>query len=512
MKHLRRGRAAAATLVLGASLLLAGCGGGAGSASAAGEKVLRWAGTWTVGNWDPVIAGSTRTTQYLGLIYDTLTRLDEHGQAQPEQAEKWEYNQAGDAVTFHLRSGLKFTDGTPVDAAAWKYHIERSKTQKNSQLAGDLDSIKSVDVIDERTFRINLTQADFQIPVLLSVRGGGLIPSKKAAEEDVNKLGVSNPVGSGPFKVAKLVPEASLTLVKNPDFWAADEIKIDRIEIAFGNDPNSIVQAIKTGSYNFAIADVGQIDAAKKAGLQVLDDWGYGYQGYFIPVNRNKAPFDNPKVVEALHHAINNQEFVEKAAFGYAEPTDQPYPSTYAAYVPEAKDLWPYDPEKAKQLLAEAGYNTTDKRLKVPFVVATALPAVELTQAQFAAVGVDLEIKVDPNWSVPFFQKSLSISNYSYAGRDSFEQTLTANFGGGPLNLSGPYQSPEFTAALKKVRETPLDSPDLKKNLQAATLAGIRSNPNIYTYATPRPYITDTKVSALPKIPGQISLRGVTIS
>ncbi|WP_018503486.1 ABC transporter substrate-binding protein [Parafrankia discariae] len=487
-----------------------GSSGGSGTGSASGG-VINWAGTWSVSTWDPVVAGGTRNTQYLDLVYDSLTQVDSQGNAHPQQARSWEYNTTGDAVTFHLRPGLKFTDGTPVNAEAWQYQINRAKTQKNSQLAGDLDSVRSIDVIDDLTFRINLTQPDHHIPTLFGARGAGLLASETAARNNPQALATTAPVGSGPFKVESLTPDASVSLVKNPDFWDAENIHVDRIEITFNNDPNSVVQGIRTGTYNFAIGDVAQIDPAKKAGLQVLDDWGYGYQGYFVPVNLNKAPFDNPKVVQAIHYAVNREQFVEQAAFGHGEVTAEPYPSYYPAYAQEAKDLHPYNPDKARQLLAEAGYNTTDRRLSLPFVVSQPTPPDEVLQSQFKAVGVDLDIKVDPNWSTSFFAKTLAITDYSYAGRDSFGQTLTANFGGGPLNLSGPFQSAEFKAALAKVRATPLDSPDLKKNLAAATVAGLTSNPNIYTYATPRPYILATGISPLPKLPGQISFRGVTI-
>lgn len=500
---------AVAALALVLSFLLAGCAGGTSQAD--GQKTIKWAGTWTVATWDPVVGGSTRVALYNALIYDSLVGLDENGKPIPNQAESWEYNDEGNAVTFTLREGLTFTDGTPVDAAAWKFNLERAKTQENSQLKGDFDSIASVDVIDDQTFRINLSQTDYQIPILLSVRGG-LIASPKAAQDDVKALNLNKPVGSGPFKVESLVPEAKLTLVKNPEYWDANNIHIDRIEVSFGNEVNSLVPAIQTGTYDFAIGDVTTIDAAKKAGVDVLADWGYGFSTQFIPINKNKEPFTDPRVVEAFKAAIDRQPFVDQLALGHGTAIDQPYPPFFAPYAKAAEGLNPYDPDKARSLLAEAGYNTTDKRLSLDFVAMQDQPVNELIQSQLAAVGVDLQIKIDPNWSKSYFAKDLAITSYGYVGRDSHVQALTANFAGGPLNLSGPYQSEEFKAALKKARETPLDSPDYKANLEAATLAGVQSNPNIYTYAVPFVYLKNSKISDLPEVLGQLSFRGVEIS
>ena len=149
------------------ALALSGCAGGAGAAT--GESTLRWAIALPA-HWDPVVSGSGAQFRILSLAYASLTEIDEQGKAVPSLAHSWDYNAAGDQVTFHLRPNLKFSDGTPLNAQAVKEYIDRAKTQKNSALFGDLTSIKSVTAQGDVDVVIQLTQVDYQIPLLLGER------------------------------------------------------------------------------------------------------------------------------------------------------------------------------------------------------------------------------------------------------------------------------------------------------------------------------------------------------
>ncbi|PPK66649.1 ABC transporter substrate-binding protein [Actinokineospora auranticolor] len=496
--------AAAGFAVLFAATLTA-CGSSGASTGSTGPAALKWASSYFPTHWDPVVSGSGAQFRELALVYASLTRTDETGKAVPDLAASWEYNTAGDQVTFHLRPGLKFSDGEPVDAAAVKAAIERAKTQKNSALFGDLTSIKEVtatglDVV------VALSQVDHQIPQLLGQRVLQVASPKAAA--DPAKLD-QNPIGAGPFTITQLVPGTKAVLKKNPDYWDAANIHIDTVELVSAPDSSTVVSGLQTGVYNFADIVPAQADAAKKAGLDVFVQPGFNAAN--ISLNVNKAPFDNPKVVDAVRHAVNREEFVDKLSFGYGEATDQPFPEGYIAYDKQSKDKYPYDPEKARRLLAEAGVKAGD--IKLDLVIPDAQPAAEIVQSQLAAVGITLNIKVDKNWSKPFFAKQLTLSLYGTTGRDSAVQTLTAHFGpNGPLNLSSPYEPEGFEAAVKKVRETPLEAPGYPEVLRAATRAGLESRALVFTYAAPNLIAKSKTISALPKNPAHIDWTGVTIS
>ncbi|MFL6118708.1 ABC transporter substrate-binding protein [Actinophytocola sp.] len=492
----------AATLV---STLTACGGGGAAASAGGGNATLKWASSYFPTHWDPVVGGSGAQFRELALVYASLTRTNEKGEAVPDLAKSWEYDATGDEVTFHLRAGLTFTDGEPVDGAAVKAAIERAKTQKNSALFGDLTSIEEV-TADGLDVTVHLTQVDYQIPQLLGQRVLQ-VASPKAARDPAELD--QNPVGAGPFVVTQVIPGTKAVLKKNPDYWDAENIHIDNVELISAPDASTVVSGLQTGVYNFADIEPSQADAAKKAGLDVFVQPGFNASN--ISINVNKAPFDNPKVVDAVRHAVNREEFVDKLSFGYGTTTDQPFPEGYLAYDPRSRNRYPYDPKKSRQLLAEAGYEPGD--IKLDLVIPAADSGAEIVQSQLAAVGITIDIKVDKNWATPFFAKQLTLSLYGTTGRDSAVQTLTAHFGpNGPLNLSTPYEPAGFEAAVAKVRQTPLDAPDYREVLQAATRAGLESRALVFTYSAPNLIAKSRSISSLPKIPAHLDWTGVTIN
>lgn len=503
----RRGGAILGALVGLTALLLSACGSGGTSTAAGGggSATLKWASSYFPAHWDPVVSGSGAQFRQLALVYASLTRTDEKGNAVPDLAESWKYNDAGDEVTFQLRPNLTFSDGSPVNADAVKKAIERAKTQKDSALFGDLTSIESVTTSGDLGVVIHLTQVDHQIPLLLGQRVLQVASPQAAA--DPAKLD-RNPVGAGPFIVEQLIPGTKAVLKKNDKYWDAANIHIDRVELVSAPDPATVVSGLQTGVYNFSDLTPSQAKAAKAAGLDVFVQPGFNASN--ISLNINKAPFDNPKVVDAVRHAVNRKEFVDKITFGYGSATEQPFPEGYIAYDPESKNLYPYDPAKAKQLLAEAGFEPGE--IKLDLVIPSENAAAEIVQSQLAAVGITVEIKIDKNWTTPFFAKDLTLSLYGTTGRDSAAQTLTAHFGpDGPLNLSSPYEPPGFEAAIAKVRETPLDAADYPEVLRAATRAGLESKALVFTFSQPNLFAKNKSISALPGNPGHIEWTGVTI-
>jgi peptide/nickel transport system substrate-binding protein len=488
-------------------LALAACGSGAADAGAGGTNAtLKWASSSFPSHWDPVVSGSGAQFRELALVYASLTRTDDKGKPVPDLAAGWDYNKTGDEITFHLRPSLTFSDGSPVNAAAVKDAIDRAKSQKNSALFGDLTSIKTVTADGDLDVVVHLTQTDYQIPLLFGERVLQIASPKAAA--DPAKLD-QTPVGAGPFIVTQLIPGTKAVLKKNPNYWDAKDIHIDNVELVSAPDTSTVVAGLQTGVYNFADLDPSQAKSAKASGLDVFVQPGFNASN--ISLNTNKAPFNNPKVVDAVRYAINRQEFVDKLTFGYGQATDQPFPPGYVAYDPQSANRFPGNAAKAKQLLAESGY--APGQIKLDLVIPSAQPASEIVQSQLAAVGITVNIKIDKNWATPFFAKQLTFSLYGTTGRDSAVQTLTAHFGpNGPLNLSTPYEPAGFEAAIAKVRQTPLDAPDYAQVLQAATRIGLQSPALIFTYEDPNVFAKSKSLSALPGNPGHIDWTGVSIT
>ncbi|GLY33520.1 ABC transporter substrate-binding protein [Kineosporia sp. NBRC 101731] len=485
--------------------VLAACGD-SGSSAAAGAATLKWASSYFPTHWDPVVGGSGAQFRHLSLVYASVTRVNEKGEAVPDLAESWDYNDQGDQVTFHLRKGLTFSDGTPVNADAVKKAIERAKTQEDSALFGDLTSIDKVTADGDLDVVVDLTQVDYQIPLLFGERVLQVASPQAAADP---KALDQKPIGHGPFVITQLIPGTKAVLEKNPDYWDAANIHIDRVELVSAPDASTVVSGLQTGVYNFADVAAAQAQAAEKAGLDVFVQPGYNASN--LSLNVNKKPFDDPKVVEAVRYGIDRQEFVDKLTFGYGAVATQPFPKEYIAYDPQSADLWPHDVEKAKAALAESKYSGDD--LTVDLVIPAEDPSSEIVQSQLAAIGITVNIKIDKNWATPFFAKDLVASLYGTTGRDSPLQTLTAHFGpNGPLNLSTPYEPDGFEKAVAKVRQTPLEGGDYEVNLQAATRAGLVSQALVFTYSQPSVYAKDPSISGLPAHPGHVNWTGVKIS
>lgn len=491
------------------ALLLAGC-----SAPASGEDkpaTLRWAFSLPT-SWDPVTSSTGNDINTLSLVYASLTQLDEKGNAGPGLAESWDYSEDGTEVTFHLRPGLTFTDDTPLDAEAVKASLERGKTQENSLLKDQLSTIESITTEGDLDVTLHLAAVDYQVPNLLAGKTGAIV-SPTAAEADPGALPTA-PVGAGPFTFESFVPESNAVLVKNDGYWDADDIHIDRFELSVAPDPATVVAAIQSGSIDVAGLGATQIPEAEAAGLvvQQLDTLGVSQ----VDVHTGIAPFDNPKVVEALKYAIDRQEIVDVLTAGTGTVTYQPFPAGYVAYNPDLDDRYAYDPEKATQLLAEAGYGPASP---LTFEITAAgynEAQAQLVQAQLAKIGVNATISLVPAGSSTWQQtvylgRTAGFALDGTVGRESPVQNLSVVYGPTGLMNTSRTASDEFLAALDLVRATPLDDPDYPSILQAAVKIGVEQSASFSTYTAKRIIVHSAAVSDLPQFLSQVRWEGVTV-
>ena len=506
----RRPSVVVAVVVAVVAMVVAGCGGGAAAGSSS-DSTVKWGVKSIQANWDPIVTGSTGATVYLTPIYESLFTVDGERNVVPALASGYEYNPAGDQITVRLKPGLTFQDGSPVDAEAVRFNVERIKSQENSALKGSYNNVKAATVVDPLTVRLDLGQQDYQIPYLLAVRGG-MLPSKVAAQANPGRLNTAAPVGAGPFKVVSYDPESKIVLEKWDGYWDAANIEVDRIEISFGIDPSTLVAGLQSGVYNRAQLDPQLADEAKKAGFDVLADTDRQWASTFLSLNANVAPFTDPAVREAVRYAINPDEFTTKLTFGLGLPSHQPYPQGHPSYVSALDSEYRYDPAKARDILAKAGYADGAISFDLNGVAGNFEQAAELVQGQLKAVGItaNITLKDQANWGKGYFGKQQAASIYGWVGRDSHVQGLTEHFDtGGVLNLSSPTTSPQFQEALKVVRATPIDSPDYEAKLKAAARAGYENGTTVSLYTSPTVVAKDKLISDPPAIDGYQSWKGV---
>jgi peptide/nickel transport system substrate-binding protein len=500
-------RVPAALAVAGAALLLAvsGCGssdsssstGGttsSGKASTAEGGTLRWAINANA-SWDPVTSAAGNEVRHLLLVYEPLIHIDEKGAATPGLASAWKFSADGKTLDLTLRDGVTFTDGSKLDADGVKANLERAKTQPGSVLVQLLDSVTSVDAVDPTHVRLNLSRKDYGLPLVLGGKAGMIV--SPLAIKDPKALPLK-PVGAGPFKLTKFIPDGESDLVRNPGYWDAKEIHLDEVQLKYLVDPQAVLAGLQSGTLDLASGYGSQVAAAKRAGLQV--DQFPSLAAATIEVNDAIKPFDDPRVTQAINFALDREALIKTQNGGIGDVAYQPFPKGYVGYSDQVANLYPHDVEKAKELLKEAGYANG---LTIPITYFEVGPYKALTeqiQAQLAEVGIQSKLSSLPLAQAAarvYVKHDVAFNPNGIVGRESPLQMLQVQYGADGLLNPGRKASPELTAALTKAGEYQLDSPDYPPALQAATALAAKQSANVMLFTQPTILIHTDKVTGL---------------
>lgn len=493
--------------------LLAACGGASPATDApdGADATPTSGGTLTWGwylptSWDPVTSTAGQDVHALALAYDALVQQDDEGNARPGLAESWEYDEAGDSVTFTLREGLEFTDGTPLDAEAVRANLLRGRDQENSTIAAQLAVITDVTVEGPREVTVHVDQPDYQLPLLLSGKNGMQV-SPAAFTADVDAVATA-PVGSGPFRLTEYVPDSHASFAKNEDYWNADEILLGGVELTPTPDPTVAVAGIGSGQYDLAVVPPAQVSAAEAAGLTVEEINVLTVR--VLDVDGTVAPYDDPRVLQAISHAIDRQALVDIAFFGHGDPNWQPFPAGYVGHSPELDELYPYDPEAARELLAEAGH-PDGLELTLTIYSATDQALAEQIQSQLAEVGITLELQVATPGTSNYLTREYPFFLDSFSGRESPVQALEVLFGPEGLMNLGRTSPPDLEPAIDAVRAVPLDDPRYPELLHEAVETAVTQMPNTFLFSWPRIFVHGDGVHDVGHQIGTVRFEGVWV-
>jgi peptide/nickel transport system substrate-binding protein len=495
------------------ALTVAACGSADDNAARSSNTeggTLRWAINANA-SWDPVTSAAGNEVRHLGLVYAALVHIDEQGDATPGLAASWRFEDKGRALEFKLKPDITFSDGAKLDATVVKRNLERAKNQPGSVLTQLLDSVKSVDVVDPLTVRLNLAYRDYGLPLVLGGKAGMQV-SPKALDGDIKQL-PRKPVGAGPFKLTSFIPDGSSTLVKNPAYWDAEDIHLDGVELRYLNDPQAILAGLRSGSIDLASSTGNQVAAARKAGLQVQTFPSLSAAS--IEINDAIKPYTDHRVAEAINSALDREALIKTQNGGLGEPGFQPFPKGYVGYSDEVANLYPHDVAKAKQLLAEAGYpNGLD--IEITYFDAAGYKALtEQIQAQLAEAGIRSKLKTLPLAQAAervYVKHDVAFNPNGIVGRESPLQMLNVQYGAEGLLNPGRKASPELTRDLKDAAQYPLDSPEYPKALQKATARAARESAVAFLYTQPTVFLASKKVSGLRPYIVAARLEGVRLA
>jgi len=339
---------------------------------------------------DPTVAPAAAIGEIVHYnVLEGLTKINVDGSVVPLLAEGWTMDPDGKSYTFKLRKGVKFHDGEAFDASDVKFSFERAKDEKSTNKAKKavFDNIRRIDASDAHTVILTLDNADPNLLFRMGENTAVILDPKTAAGT------ATKPVGTGPFTFDNWKKGNSVTLKKWTGFRDAKAVKLERVTFRFINDPAARVAALLAGDIDGvprldAPQAVKQLQADKRFDVVIGNTAGKG----IVAINNKKKPFDDVRVRRAVMHAIDRKAFIDGVLEGLGKPIGSHFAPTDAGYV-DLTAATPYDPEKAKALLKEAGVAT-------PLNVTLTLPPPqyarkggEVVAAQLAKVGIVAKIE-----------------------------------------------------------------------------------------------------------------------
>ena len=418
-------------------LILAACGGaedggdgesadpaGAESEDAGDEGHyggdLRMAVSADASSLDPQSGPSGTDHIILYPMYDTLIDFDpETTEPRPGLAQAWEFTDPT-TLRLELQPDVQFHDGTDMDAEAVKASLERFQ-EVGAHL--DLAVVESIDVVDELTVELNLAQPDSSIVLVLADRAG-MVVSPSAAEEHGDEF-ETNPVGAGPFQFVEWREGDQISMERFEDYWQEDLPYLDSIRMDVLTDRGAATNAILGGEIHFSDSlDHAQRDQLDAGDLVVQADNSVWVQMMYL--NMSHEPLDDVRVRQAINYAINREDVLQAATGGAGEVARSPVPSTHWAYDPATEDAWEHDPDRARELLEEAGVADGFEISGTFMTDATDLRRNEVIQAQLEEVGIQYDLNpMDLTQGVTEFfeEQSFDVAQYAWSGRPDPGQT-----------------------------------------------------------------------------------------
>lgn len=431
--------------------------------------VLKIAAPANPSSLDPATGGAGSDHTILWTMYDTLVEWDYDTLTPKPGLAKWSYPDPKTMV-LDITANVKFHDGTALDAAAVLFNIERNRSDPRSNIKADLTSIESAAVTGPMQVTLRLKNADSALPAIFSDRAGMMVsPANiKALGNETDR----KPVGAGPWKFVSWGDNQAIVVARNDAYWRSGRPYLDGIEFNIIPELATGLRSVVAGQNDMTFSLPARlkpvIDRAKN--LQVVT----GPTLYCIQlyINHGRAPLDNVKVRQALNFAVDRDAFVKATLGGLGEPATMTLPSTHWAYDKATASLYPYDPDKARMLLAEAGFKNGVELTIGGYTDQDSVRRGEVIQEQFAKVGIRLKYTrgTIAEISAQFFatEKKFDLLLSAWTGRPDPSMTYALGFDKGAYYNASRLAAPELVALIQKSRE----SEDLKT--RAAVFAEIQ--------------------------------------
>jgi peptide/nickel transport system substrate-binding protein len=408
---------------------------------------------------DPVVPTDNQSIWTMLNIYDQLTRVAPGSQeVEPGLAESWESSEDGLTWTFHLREA-KLPDGTPLTASDVVFSLER--TFASPSVGFFFASFDSVTADDDRTVTIELSQPWAPMLADLSLFGASIVP-QAPVEADPDAF-FNAPYSSGPFSVTEWAKGDRILMQKNPNYWEAPKPYLDELEFRIVPDDNARVIQLEAGEVDIATdLPYNQIETLRQTpGIVVLTDPLSRVD--YIALNHLREPFGDVNVRKAINYAVNKDQIIQTVLFGNAEPAQSLLPKML--WWNEEAEPYPYDPEMAKQLMAESsvpeGFETD---ILISAGNSVQQQYVTIVQQNLAEIGITASIEQLDELTLynDYFQKGEYNMLAQYHTSDIPDPdsivNYAMNYDGGTTAIWTGYKSPEI-AELTVAAQTEFDPP-----------------------------------------------------
>lgn len=338
---------------------------------------------------DPANANDTLSQSAARLMLEGLLGFDKNMKVIPLLAEKYEASPDAKQFTFHLRHGVSFQDGTPFDAAAVKFNFERvanpTNRLKRQSLLAMLDHVEAV---DQYTAKVVLKQP-FGAFIPTVAHPALQLLSPAAVKKYGDKIG-RNPVGTGPFSFASWTPD-TLKVVRNNKYWQPGLPHLQGVTISSRPEDGARIAMLETREAEFIYPVPAPMVKLVQRNPKLALIEGPSIIASYSAMNVTRKPFNDPRVRQALNHAVDKKAFIKVVFNGYADPLLSAEPPLITFY--SQQEPWPYDPQKARALLAQAGYPKGFETTMWADNDTHSISAMQFLQQQFAAVGVTLHVE-----------------------------------------------------------------------------------------------------------------------
>ncbi len=354
---------------------------------------LRVAIPYNPASVDPMTGRNLTDFDTLYALYDALVDfVPETLELRPGLAKAWRFTDPKTLV-LDLETGVKFHDGTDFNAEAVKFNIERYKTDQRSNVKADLTTVDGVEVRGPHQVAFKLNKPNAGLPAILTNRVGCMVSPKSVRDAKDGNIDRA-PVGTGAFKYVEWQDNSIMKMVRNENYWKPGLPYLDAIEFRIIADLNTGARTVTSGESDLALNLLAIHKAIADRASNVIAVAMPSLVLYGTFINYGKAPMNNVKVRQALNYAVNREEVNKVVTLGTGEASSNILPSAHWATDPATAHYYKHDPEKAKQLLAEAGYPNGIDIEAIGWGDQVAMQRQELVISQLQKVG--FRVKLTP--------------------------------------------------------------------------------------------------------------------